>query len=332
MAEPWRSGVNYRKLGKSGLTVSEIGLGAYLTYGEKLDFASSQRCIRRAFDLGINLFDTADVYAKGEAERFLGRALKEFPRNRIVLATKCFFPMSEDPNDRGLSRKHIVESVERSLNNLQGETVDLFQCHRFDSETPLEETLQVLGDLVRQGKILYWGVSRWSQQQMGEAVRLCGQLHSPLPISNQVPYNILYRECEAGILPACEELGIGVLAYAPLAQGVLTGKYSGGHIPQGSRASDPHREKGMYDMSGETLAKVDRLKILAREMGLPLAQLALAWCLRRSTVSSVLMGATRPEQIEENMLASGLRLTQEILHRIDEILVLGRQEAPCRSN
>jgi len=323
--------MNFRSVGRSGLVLSEIGLGSYLTYGDSVDFERSKKCIHKAFELGVNFFDTADVYAKGEAERFLGKALKDFERGRVVIGTKCYFPVSEDPNDRGLSRKHIRESVDRSLKNLQVEYLDLLQCHRFDPGVSLEETVRALSDLVQQGKVLYWGVSRWSVEQVEEAIRLADRTNGYRPVSNQVPYNLLYRAVERDLLPACPGLGMGVLAYAPLAQGVLTGKYCEGKIPEGSRASDSRFISRLWEMKPDSLSRADRLRSVAEQMGVTPAQLSIAWCLRQGVVSSVIIGATSPSQVEENLKASGLRLPEQALKAMEKIVeavpaVEGRNE------
>jgi len=309
-----------RPLGRSGLQVSEISLGSWLTLGSRVDFKETARLVHRAFDLGINLFDTADVYAKGEAEKALGESLLELPRHQVVLASKAFFPMSEHPNDRGLSRKHIVESVESSLRRLRTDYLDLHQCHRADPDVPMEETVRVYEDLIRQGKVLYWGVSMWSASQIAEACGLADQHGGYRPISNQPSYSILQREIEAGVLSTSEREGLGQIVYSPLGQGVLTGKYSGGKIPDQSRANDPERNLWMSRvLDAEVLHRVDQLQPLAEGQGITLAQLALAWCLRKTSVSSVIIGATRIEQLEENAKSIGIELSTETIGRIEEL-------------
>ncbi len=309
-----------RALGRSGLQVSEISLGSWLTLGSKVDFTETSRLVHRAFDLGINLFDTADVYAHGEAESALGKSLEELPRHRLVLATKAFFPMSEHPNDRGLSRKHLFESVEGSLRRLRTDYLDLHQCHRADPDTPMEETVRAYEDLIRQGKLLYWGVSMWSASEIAEACALADRHGGFRPISNQPSYSILRREIEDSVLPTCEREGLGQIVFSPLGQGALTGKYSGGKIPDQSRAGDPERNLWMSRyLDAEVLVRIDRLRPVADELGLSLAQLALAWCLRKSSVSSVIIGATRIEQLDENVKATGVELSNEALRLIDEL-------------
>lgn len=312
--------MEYRKLGRSGLVVSEISLGSWLTLGSSVDVRATRDLVRRAFDAGVNLFDTADVYARGAAEEALRPAIADLPRRHLVIATKAFFPASERPNDRGLSRKHLVESVETSLRRLGVDYVDLHQCHRADPETPMEETVRAYEDLVRQGKVLYWGVSMWRAAQIVDACRQADAWRGYRPISSQPQYSILRREIEREVLPVCEREGLGQIVWSPLAQGVLTGKYSGGKRPAGSRATDTERNVFMDDfLRPEALERVDALRPLAEETGLSMAQLALAWCLRRPSVASVIVGATRPEQLDENVKASGVRLPAEMVARIDEL-------------
>lgn len=312
--------MHYRRLGNSGLEVSEVGFGSWLTLGSAVDARGSGELVRLAYDLGVNFFDTADVYANGSAEEALGRAIRELPRGRLVIASKCFFAMSEHPNDRGLSRKHVHESVEGSLKRLGLEHLDLHQCHRFDPEVPLEETVRAYEDLVRQGKVLYWGVSQWSGAQIREACAIADATGGYRPISNQPGYSILRREIESEVLPTCNELGIGQLAFSPLAQGALTGKYAAGTRPAGSRAADERRNRWMDDMlKPEALATVRALRPLADELGISPAQLALRWCLRVPQVASVIVGATQRDQLEDNCAASGAPLPAETVARIEEI-------------
>jgi aryl-alcohol dehydrogenase-like predicted oxidoreductase len=312
--------MEYRRIGRSGLQVSEIGLGSWLTLGSRVDGRGGGELVQRAFDLGINFFDTADVYANGAAEEALGHAVRDLPRRHLVIATKCFFAMSERAGDAGLSRKHVVESVEGSLRRLHMDYLDLHQCHRPDPDVPVEETVRAYEDLVRQGKLLYWGVSLWSGAQIREACRIADATGGYRPISNQPGYSILRRDLEGEVLPTCEELGVGQLAFSPLAQGALTGKYAGGRRPPGSRASDEQRNRWMGGvLAPDALDRVEALRPIADELGLSLAQLALCWCLRLPLMASVIAGATRPEQLEENCKASGRRIPAELLARIDEI-------------
>lgn len=312
--------MKYRPLGRSGLQVSEISLGSWLTLGSSVDREATREIVHRGYDLGINLFDTADVYASGKAEEVLGEALRAIPRRYLVIASKAYFPMSEHPNDRGLSRKHLFESVEASLRRLGTDYLDLHQCHRADPETPLEETVCAYEDLIRQGKVLYWGVSEWNAAQIGEACRVADRRVAYRPVSNQPQYSLLRRKIEAEVLPVCEREGLSQIVYSPLGQGVLSGKYSGGAKPSGSRATDAQRNQfmGSY-LEPQTLARVDRLRPIASELGITLAQLALAWCLRRPSLASVIVGATRPSQLEENAKASGVEIPAELLARIDAI-------------
>jgi voltage-dependent potassium channel beta subunit len=312
--------MRYRNLGRSGLQVSEVSLGSWLTLGSSVDTAATRDIVRRAYDLGINLFDTADVYAQGDGEQALGDALTGISRHHVVIATKAFFPMSERPNDRGLSRKHLFESVEASLRRLRTDYLDLHQCHRRDPSTPVEETVGAYEDLIRQGKILYWGVSQWSAAGILDACRTAAARRAYAPISNQPEYSILRRGIERAVIPVSEQEGVGQIVWSPLAQGVLTGKYSGGRRPPGTRAADEARNRFMesfFDI--ETLDRVDALGPLADQLGVPMGQMALAWCLRRPNVASVIVGVTRLEQLEENVKASELAIPPEIEARIDAL-------------
>ncbi len=300
--------------------MSVISLGSWLTLGSSVDREVTRELVHRAFDLGIDCFDSADVYANGAGEEALGHALRGIPRPYVVIATKAFFPMSERPNDRGLSRKHLFESVEGSLRRLGTDYLDLHQCHRMDPSTPIEETVCAYEDLIRQGKVLYWGVSEWDPAQILEACRSADARRAYRPISNQPQYSILRRQIEARVLPTCEREGLGQLVFSPLAQGVLTGKYSGGALPTGTRAADSFRNQFMRAyLEPGTLDRVEALRPLAAELGLSLAQLALAWCLRSPAVASVIVGATRAEQLEENAKAAGVVLPPEIVAQIDAI-------------
>ena len=317
--------MNYRHLGKYGVKVSEIALGSWLTYGGATEDDAARQCIEKAYDLGINFFDTANVYAAGESEKVVGRVLAQYPRESYFLATKVFFPMGNGPNDRGLSRKHIFEQCHASLKRLNADYIDLYQCHRYDSTTPLEETLTALDDLTSQGKILYAGVSEWSAGQIAHAVDyIRGAGLHPLA-SNQPYYNLLGRGIEAEVIPLCEREGIGQVVFSPLAQGILTGKYLPGRpLPEGSRAVDPKQNMFMNNREGKlddaVLTKVQALLPIAQEAGLSLPQLALAWCLRQKNVSSVIIGASRPSQVEDNAGASGKTLSPDTLAAIDAAL------------
>ncbi|HEY2420977.1 MAG TPA: aldo/keto reductase family protein [Neobacillus sp.] len=313
--------MEYRRLGKTGLKVSEISLGSWLTYGGYVEEQNATASIDKAYDLGVNFFDTANVYMQGEAEIVVGKALKKYSRESYVLATKVFWPMGQGPNDRGLSRKHIIEQCHASLNRLNTDYVDIYYCHRFDPETPLEETLRALDDLVRQGKVLYVGVSEWTAEQITEAVHLADKKLLDRIVVNQPQYSMLQRYIEKEVLPVSEKHGIGQVVWSPLAQGVLTGKYKKGEqAPEGSRAAQA-KFNGLFGLlTDENLDRVELLKDVAKENDLSLANLALAWILRQSSVASALVGASRPEQVEENVKAAGVKLSTETLAKIEDIL------------
>ena len=314
--------MKYRKVGRWGLRVSEVALGSWLTFGGSVDEDAAVSCIRRAFDLGVNLIDTANVYAEGRAEEIVGRAVRELPRGQVVVATKVFGPMGEGPNERGLSRKHVVEQCDASLVRLGVERIDLYQCHRFDPDTPLDELCRAMDDLIRGDKVLYWGVSEWTVGQLHEVDALCRREGLHPPIANQPRYSMLARDAEDEVLPACADLGLGVLAFSPLAQGVLTGKYASvDEAPSGSRAADPGTSASIGRLlTAENLARVGELGPIAAELGCSLGQLALAWVLRRDEVSSVIVGASGIEQIEDNVGASGIELDAGVLERIGSAL------------
>ncbi len=316
--------MQYRKIGKWGVKVSEVALGSWLTYGGTVEEKNSIKQIHHAFEQGINFFDTANVYAHGASEVVVGKALKNMKRESCFIGTKVFFPMGEGPNDKGLSRKHVVEQCHASLKRLNLDCIDLLQCHRFDPEVPMEELVRTMDDLTRQGKILYWGVSEWSGSQIEDAYRVADLLNAPPPISNQPCYNMLTRNIEASVMPTCERLGVGQVVFSPLAQGVLTGKYAPGKaIPADSRAADSRVNMFMMGrslMSDETLQRVEKLKAVADEEKLTLSQVALAWCLRTNNVASVIIGATKTSQIDENVKAAGVRLTSDAMNKIESIL------------
>ncbi|WP_239616307.1 aldo/keto reductase family protein [Cohnella mopanensis] len=323
--------MKYRRLGKSGLRVSEIGLGSWMTYGSATAEETSNACISKAFDLGINFFDTSNSYIG--AEQVLGNALKAYPRSSYVLATKVYFPQGEGPNDRGLSRKHIMEQCDASLKRLGTEYIDLYQCHRFDNETPIEETLRALDDLTSQGKILYSGVSEWSASQIENASSLGKTLNLRPLISNQPIYNLFERYIEKeNVIKQCELEGIGLIVFSPLAQGILTGKYKPGHaIPQDSRAAN-NETNGVINsyLREDVLNCTVKLEELAAELGVTLSQFALAWVLRQPNVSSAIIGSSRPTQIEENIKAIDLNITADVLSRVEEILSAVHNFAPMR--
>ncbi len=310
--------MQYRFLGNSGLRVSEVSLGSWLTAGASIDQQQTEKICRTAFDLGINLFDTADVYAHGNAEKQLGKALAAFPRQHLVIASKCYFPMSDNPNDQGLSRKHIVESIDQSLRRLGTDYLDLYQCHRPDPHTPMLETVRAFDDLIRRGKILYWGVSEWSSEAIRNACQLADAHNLTRPISNQPRYNILRRWLEEDVLGTCEELGLSQICFSPLGQGVLTGKYSAANTPQDSRAADPQSNTFMDAyLQRAVLDNVAQLQHWAQQQDISMAQLAIAWCLRQTNVASTIVGATKIQQLEDNAGASGVELSADLLAFID---------------
>jgi voltage-dependent potassium channel beta subunit len=316
------SQVKYRRLGRSGLKVSEISLGSWMTYGHTVGEDTGAKLVDRAFELGINFIDTANVYYQGAAESMLGEVLPKYPRESYVLATKAFWPMGEGPNDRGLSRKHVYEQLHASLKRLKQDYVDIFYCHRYDPETPVEETLRTIDDFVRQGKVLYVGVSEWTAAQIQEAIHVADKYLLDRIVVNQPEYSMFCRRIEADVLPVSEKNGISQVVFSPLAQGVLTGKYRLGQpLPQGSRAADPKTNMWINNYLTENhLRKVDQLDAVAKELGLSLSSLALAWILRHPSVASALVGATKVSQLEENAKASGVELPQEIVDRIESIL------------
>jgi len=314
--------MQYRHLGSSGVQVSTISLGSWLTFGYRTEERVAVKCVRRAFELGINLFDTANVYAEGRAEEVLGKALAPLPRHEYVLATKAYFPVGPGPNDRGLSRKHIFEQVHLSLQRLRSDYVDLFQCHRYDTETPLDETLRAIDDLITQGKVLYGGVSVWSAENIADAVRLGRELRLRRLVSNQPQYHILRREIETnGVLEICAREGLGLLVYSPLARGVLTGKYTSvDDVPRDSRAAHERDRQFMGPwFSAAGLERVQQLKVIAEEAGLTLPEMAIAWCLRRREVSSAIIGATKVEHVEGNAAAAEIELSDEVVAAIDRV-------------
>jgi aryl-alcohol dehydrogenase-like predicted oxidoreductase len=316
--------MEHRYLGTSGLAVSEVTYGNWLTHGETVEREAAVACVRAALEAGITTFDTADVYAFGAAEETLGAALRGVRRESVEIATKVCLPVGDGRNDRGLSRKHILESCHASLRRLGTDHIDLYQAHRFDDATPVEETLVAFDDLVRQGKVLYLGVSEWTAGQLEEAVRLAGELGlGSRIVSNQPQYNMLWRVIEPEVVPLCEREGIGQLVFQPLAQGVLTGKYRPGEpAPAGSRAAAGGRAPRFIArvLGDGLLARVQELRPVADEVGVSLAQLAIAWTLHRPGVSSAIIGASRPEQVAENAAASGVRLEPALLDRVDEVL------------
>ncbi|WP_030980105.1 aldo/keto reductase family protein [Streptomyces sp. NRRL S-1824] len=314
--------MEFRRLGRSGLTISEIAYGNWITHGSQVEEDAAAACIRAALDAGITTFDTADVYAETRAEAVLGRALKDQRRESIEVFTKVYFPTGPGQNDRGLGRKHILESIDNSLRRLQTDYVDLYQAHRYDHSTPLEETMEAFADVVRSGKALYIGVSEWTADQLRAGHGLARELNVPL-VSNQPQYSALWRVIEGEVVPASEELGIGQIVWSPIAQGVLTGKYKpGAQPPAGSRATDD--KGGASFVAGwlrdDVLERVQQLRPLADQAGLSLAQLAVAWVLQNPNVSAAIIGASRPEQVTENGKAAGVKFDADLLKAIDDVL------------
>ena len=311
--------MEFRHLGRGGLMVSEIAYGNWITHGSQVAEESALACVRAALDEGITTFDTADVYAATRAEAVLGRALAGQRRESLEIFTKVFWPTGDGMNDRGLSRKHMMESINGSLRRLQTDYVDLYQAHRYDYSTPLEETMLAFADIVRAGKALYIGVSEWRAEEIRAAAKLAEELHVHL-VSNQPQYSMLWRVIEAEVIPTSAELGIGQIVWSPIAQGVLTGKYLPGQPPPaGSRATD---EAGGADfiedwLTDEVLHQVQKLRPLADQAGLSMAQLAVAWVLQNPNISAAIIGASRPEQVTENVKASGVRLEPELMQAID---------------
>jgi voltage-dependent potassium channel beta subunit len=311
--------MKYRKVGNSSIKVSEIALGAWLTFGGSEGYETTRECVKTAVDRGVNYFDVADAYAGGEAERVIGKVIEDLGLNRqyLVIASKLYWPMSDDINDRGLSRKHIMESIDGSLQRMGLDYLDFYFCHRYDPETPIEEVVRAMDDLVHQGKILYWGTSVWSAAQLELAHGTAGFVNAYRPQIEQPPYNMLNRGIETEVLPTAARNGMGVVVFSPLAQGLLTGKYNDG-IPEDSRAA---RSDWLNDtLTDENLEKTRQLSALADELGITSAQLALAWILRRPEISAAITGATKVKHVRDNVQASEVELSPDVLTRIEEIL------------
>jgi voltage-dependent potassium channel beta subunit len=313
--------MKYRRLGDAGMKVSAISLGGWINFGEgKVAAERAQAVVERAYERGVNFFDLADIYGKGEAERHMGALLGRYPRHTLVISTKLFWPMSDDINDRGLSRKHIFESIDKSLGRLGTEYVDIYFCHRPDPDTPIEETARAMDDLIRMGKVLYWGTSEWSAGEVSAAHSICERYGWARPKAEQPQYSMLWRErVESELIPATQPRGIGLVVFSPLAMGMLTGKYDDG-VPSESRFASEEwaRERMQTD---DNMARVRRLKPIADSLGISRSQLALAWALRSHAVSSVITGATRPEHVEENVAAAEVVLAESDLAAIERALV-----------
>lgn len=311
--------MKYRKLGKYGMRISEVAIGAWLTYGGDIDQQHSSEILGKAIELGVNFIDTADVYARGEAEKVVGNFLKEgqYTRKDLVVSSKVFWPMSDLPNDSGLSRKHIMDSIDNTLNRLQLDYIDIYYAHRYDWQTPLRETVEAMDDLVRDGKIRYWGTSVWSAAQLERAVGIAKEIGARLPAVEQPRYNMLDRYVELEVMYTTDMHGIGITPWSPLEQGILTGKYND-DIPEDSRAAS--RDFLKSRITDDTLAKVRKITTLAESLDVSTAQLALAWILRRKEISAVITGASKPAHIENNVKASEVKLSSATLDEIEEIL------------
>ncbi len=312
--------MNYRRMGRSGLKLSEISLGVWLTFGRQVDDSEASQILHKAYELGVNFFDNADVYAKGEAEIVMGKAIKDLPREALVISSKVFWPTGEGPTGRGLSRKHIMESCHASLKRLGLDYLDLYFCHRYDPETPVDEVVRAMDDLVHQGKVLYWGTSEWRAGQIANAYGIAAQWGLYPPAVEQPHYNMFVRRrLEDELAPAAEDLGFGLVSWSPLRSGLLTGKYNQG-IPSGTRLDRHEWLRGV--ITDENVAKVQELTKVADELGVGLPQLAIGWLLRLPQITSVITGASSLKHVEENLESSKVveMLTPEVLERIDEIL------------
>jgi voltage-dependent potassium channel beta subunit len=314
--------MHYRRLGRSGLKVSEISLGAWVTFGGQVDEKIADQLIHAAYDGGVNFFDNADINASGQAEVMMGKAVKNLPREALVLSSKVFWPTMPGPNGRGLSRKHITESIHASLKRLNTDYLDLYFCHRFDPDTPVDEVVYTMDTLIRQGKILYWGTSEWTAWQVSTAINVADQHHWAHPVVEQPQYNMFYRQrVETELAEVCKEFGIGLTTWSPLYSGILTGKYNDG-VPAGSRASLNDYEWLIDRITPERIVIVEELTEIAKNMGISMAQLAIAWVLRRKEISSVITGATSIEQLQSNLKAGEAveKLTDNLLEEIEQIL------------
>ena len=309
--------MKYRRLGRAGIKISEISLGGWLTFGGSVDSKTTDTILGTAIDCGINFIDLADIYSRGEAERVCGEALQQYTRTDLVISSKLFWPMSQNVNDHGLSRKHIMESIDRTLMRLRTDYLDIYFCHRFDPDTEIEEVVRAMDDLVHQGKILYWGTSVWETDQIITAASLADKYLCHRPQVEQPRYNMIDRAIEQRVMPTCAKLGMGLTVWSPLAQGLLTGKYNDG-VPAGSRGSTSEWLRG--DLTDDNIVRVRKLTALASDLGLTMSELALAWVLRRPEISCAITGATRPEHVRANVIASEVDLTADTLEAIEAIL------------
>ena len=326
--------MEYRRLGSSGMYVSEITYGNWITHGSQVEQDAAIKCVRTALECGITTFDTADVYAGTRAETVLGKALKGVRRESYELLTKVYWPTGAGKNDRGLSRKHIMESVNASLKRLQTDHIDLYQFHRFDYETPLEESLSAFDDLIRQGKVFYIGFSEWSATEITSALKIQEKMSYNKFVSSQPQYSMLWRVIESQVVPVCKANGIGQIVWSPIAQGALSGKYlPGKKPPAGSRATDKKGGANMISrwMRDEVLSAVQKLKPIAESVDLTLSQLAIAWVLQNPNVSSAIIGATKPVQIKENVKASGVKLSETTMREIDQLLGSLPEKNPAKT-
>ncbi len=312
--------MKYRQLGNAGMRVSAVSIGGWINFGEgKVAEDTARQVVETAYEQGINFFDLADVYGRGEAEKQMGAILAQYPRHTLVISSKVYWPMSDDINDRGLSRKHVMESIDKTLERLGTEYLDIYFCHRYDENTPVREVARTMNDLIAMGKIHYWGTSEWPATKIIEAYDICDKYGWPYPQTEQPQYSMLYRErVESEILPETHPRGIGLVPWSPLAMGMLTGKYDDG-VPQDSRFGREDWARKRY-LTDENAEKVRQLKPIAEELGITRAQLALAWVLRHPGVSSVITGATKPQQVEDNAQAAEVELSEDQVERIEEIL------------
>lgn len=314
--------MHYRRMGRSGLKLSEIALGAWVTFGDQISEKTASKLIHTAYDEGINFFDNADVYANGQAETVMGKAIQDLPRESLVISSKVFSQTMPGPNGRGLSRKHITESVHASLKRLGTDYLDLYYCHRYDPDTPIDEVVYTMDTLIRQGKVLYWGTSEWRAYQIATAIKIADQHHLAPPVMEQPQYNMFHRyRVESDLAPVCKEFGVGLTTFSPLYYGILTGKYNEG-IPKGTRAERDGYGWIRERITPERIIIVDMLTSIAQDLGLTTAQLALAWLLRRKDIASVITGATKVKQLKENIAAGDAaeKLTDDILENIEQIL------------
>jgi len=309
--------MNYRNVGKSGLKISEIALGGWLTYGGTVEAKRTEPIVKTAIDAGINFIDLADIYSKGKAEDVIGKIIKGITRSDLVISSKVFWPMSENINDKGLSRKHIMESIDKTLKRLGTDYLDLYFCHRYDPDTEIEEIVRTMDDLIHQGKILYWGTSVWQADYIERAMGIAKELGCYKPVVEQPRYNMIDRHIELDIMPACSRNGIGLTVWSPLAQGLLTGKYNNG-IPNDSRGGSSNWLKN--DLTDANLNKIKKLSEIAKDHSITIGQMALAWILHRPEISCAIIGATKPEQVNDNVIASDVKLSDDTFREIENIL------------